>query len=260
VEFGSKQAGNFRAFSTLNAPGTLGAVLAVLMALCLAARRPTPYVLIVAGLGLACMAVTFVRSAWLALLVAMLLTAAIGRGRYLPRVLLLASLVFALVFVLGPRSTIGAQVVERASTLTDLGQDTSTQSRLATTSTILPIAIRQPVGVGIGAVGQARKLADSPEERSFPDNGYLGILYQTGPVGFALIVGPLLWALIWSLRQPSSREWRALKVSCGVALGTLLFLEIGADVLYGVTGPMVFYFAGLLLRIGETSRVFGSGG
>jgi O-antigen ligase len=257
VQFGSKQDDNFRAFSTLNAPGTLGVVTAVLAALCLAARRQTAYVSIVGALALACMAVTFVRSAWLALGVAMVLTMLVGRGRYIARVLVLATLVLAMVLVLGPRSTIGAQVVERASTLGELGEDTSAQSRLDTTSAVLPVAIRQPIGAGVGVVGQARNLSDAPDEIDFPDNGYLAILYQTGPVGFALIIGALLWCLVGSLRARVGREWDPLRVSCGVALGTLLFLEIGADVLYGVTGPMVFYFAGLLTRIGEMGRGLG---
>jgi hypothetical protein len=257
VEFGSKQNDNFRAFSTLNAPGTLGTVLAVLAALCLAARRQTAYVAIVGALALACIAVTFVRSAWLGLVVAMVLVIVIGRGRYIARVLVLSTLVLAMVLVLGPRSTIGAQVIERASTLGSLGQDTSAQSRLDTTSAVIPVAIRQPIGAGLGVVGQARRLSDSPDGLNFPDNGYLAILYQTGPAGFLMVVGTLLWCMVSSLRARVGPEWNPLRVTCGVALGTLLFLEIGADVLYGVTGPMVFYFAGLLMRIAETSRGFG---
>jgi hypothetical protein len=259
VQFGSKEAGNFRAFSTLNAPAPLGAVLAVLVALCLTARRQSAYVTIVGAVALAGMAVTFVRSAWLAVGVAMILTLLIGRGRYVARVLVLATLLLAMVLALGPRSTIGAQVIERATTLTTLGQDTSAQSRLDTTSSVLPVAVRQPIGAGIGAVGQARKISNAPEKINFPDNGYLAILYQTGPVGFALIVGALLWVLVVGLRARVAREWQVLKISCAVALGTLMFLEIGADIIYGVTGPMIWYFAGLMMRVRDTTRGLSAG-
>jgi O-Antigen ligase len=248
--FGTKEAGNFRVFATLNAPFTLGAVLTVFSALALVSRRQTAYVTIVGALGLACMGVTYVRSAWVGLAFAMVLALILGRGRYLTRVLVLAAAVLALIMFTGP---IGAQVVERAQTLGSLGRDVSAQERLRTTSSVLPEALRAPIGAGIGAVGQARVISDVPERRNFPDNGYLALLWQLGPVGFLLIVGSIFGAAIWSARGPVGREWQALRVSAGVALGTLLFLQIGADVLYGVTAPMAWYFAGLLVRIRETA-------
>jgi hypothetical protein len=257
--FGSKENGNFRTFGTLNAPGALGAVLAVFGALCLAGRRITPYVVIVAAIGMAGMALTYVRSAWLALVFAMLLTAVLGRGRYIGRVLGLATLVLALILALGPHSTIGAQVVQRATTLGELGTDTSAQARLDTTSKVLPVAIRAPIGAGLGAVGQARKLSAVPDKFTFPDNGYLAILYQTGPLGFLMIVGSLVGVAVWSMTGPLAARWRSLRLTALIALGTLLFLEVGADVLYGVTAPMAWYFAGVLMRLGEKSREFGGG-
>jgi len=257
--FGSKEAGNFRTFGTLNAPGALGAVLAVFAALCLAGRRVTPYVVIVGAIGLAGMALTYVRSAWLALVFAMLLTVVLGRGRYIARVLGLATLVLALILALGPHSTIGAQVVERATTLGQLGRDTSAQARLDTTSKVLPVAIRAPIGAGLGAVGQARRLSAAPEKFSFPDNGYLAILYQLGPFGFLMVVGSLVGVAVWSLTGPLASRWRGARLTALVGLGTLLFLQLGADVLYGVTAPMAWYFAGVLMRLGEKSREFGGG-
>jgi putative inorganic carbon (hco3(-)) transporter len=257
--FGSKEAGNFRTFGTLNAPGALGAVLAVFGAVCLAGRRVTPYVVIVGAIGMAGMALTYVRSAWLALVFAMLLTVVLGRGRYIARVLGLATLVLALILALGPHSTIGAQVVERATTLGQLGTDTSAQARLDTTSKVLPVAIRAPIGAGLGAVGQARHLSAVPDRFSFPDNGYLAILYEVGPIGFLMIVGALVGVALWSLTGPLAARWRSARLTALVALGTLLFLEIGADVLYGVTAPMAWYFAGVLMRLGEKSREFGGG-
>lgn len=252
--FGTKQGGDFRAFATLNAPFTLGAVLAVFAAICLAVRKLTPYVLIVSAVALACLALTYVRSAWVGLAFAMLLTVAVGRKRYAARVAIVATIVVGLVLAAGPRSTIGAQVIERAQTLSSLGQDVSAQSRLRTTSEVLPVALKAPVGEGIGAVGQARVISDVPERKGFPDNGYLAILFQLGPVGFLMLFGALLTCAVWAARARLDRDLRALRVSAGVALGTLLCLQFSVDILYGITGPMVWYFAGHLVRISDEGR------
>jgi O-antigen ligase len=108
-------------------------------------------------------------------------------------------------------------------------------------------------------VGQARRLSAAPEKFSFPDNGYLAILYQVGPLGFLMVVGSLVGVAVWSLTGPLASRWRGARLTALVGLGTLLFLELGADVLYGVTAPMAWYFAGVLMRLGEKSREFGGG-
>src|SRR3954452_903017 len=252
--FGTKEGGDFRSFATLNAPFTLGAVVAVFAAVCLTGRRVTPYVLIVSALGLACLALTFVRSAWVGLAVAMLLTVVVGRRRYAARVALLATIVVGLVLVAGTRSTVGAQVIERAQTLGSLGQDLSAQSRLRTTSEVLPVALKAPLGAGIGAVGQARVISAVPERKGFPDNGYLAVLFQLGPVGFLLLIGSILTCVVWAARARLDPDMQALRVAAGVALGTLLCLEFSVDVLYGITGPMIWYFAGYLVRLSDEGR------
>ena len=47
-----------------------------------------------------------------------------------------------------------------------------------------------PLGHGLGTAGEASKLSGNTALRA-PDNGYLALMYQVGPIGFLLVLAAL---------------------------------------------------------------------
>ena len=251
VSIGRKDLDNFRVFSTLNSPVTLAAVLSAFIGAAFVARRLGPAVAIALVLAFLCLALTSVRSAWVAVTFAMLLALALTRGRRLGLVAIVASLVVGAAVFAGDRSPLGATFVERVQSFESLGSDVSAQKRLETTSVILPEALRAPLGQGLGSVGQARRLSDAPRGRDFPDNGWLATLYQLGPFGFLLVIGSLAGAALWGYRRADPRRRAEARTMAAMIVATLLVLHVSTDILYGITGAIVWYGAGALFGMGE---------
>lgn len=244
TSIGAPEDDHIRVFSALNSPGTLGWVLAVALALTLARERLDPFRLLVAVMALVCLALTYVRSGWLALVGAMIVCLVATRGRAAPRVLALAALIVVASLTLGGSGTGGA-FVERVNTLGALESDVSAQERLATTTEVFPRAIRTPGGEGLGSVGEARSLSDG-QRIYFPDNGYLGLLFQVGPAGWLLVIGALVVGLRHGLGGRSTMALRRRRVPLLAAIVALLLLELASDALFGIAGVMLWYCVGAL--------------
>ena len=246
---GTKEEGDFRVFATLNAPGTLAFLLAVTVALTLAMRRLGARALITLGLALTCLGLTLMRAAWLGIAIAIITLLFASRGRLALRLGVIVVLTVATVVLLAGRSPAGDAIVERVDSLRDLSSDVSATERQTAVKTHLPTALRQPVGAGLGAVGEARRLSDTPEQ-PFPDNGWLATLYQVGPVGFLLIVAAIASAFMSGGPRRRSERW-LLFLAPAV---TLVALDLAADVLFGLAGAMLWYCLGALVADGEVRR------
>lgn len=245
TSIGTKATGDFRVFSVMNAPGTVAPILAVAVVLVLTRLRLRAVDLTLAGLATACLAVTFVRSAWISLLGALVMLLVLGRGRYVGRVLGVVAVIAVAAVGLGGRSAVGGAVVKRASTIGHLGSDQSGQARLSTTSSVFPIAIRHPMGEGLGSVGQARVLSNSAR-LFFPDNGYLAVLYQLGPPAWLMIFGTALTLLGAAIRRRPPPDELGPWLFAAATVAFLLVFEIFGDALYGLTGVILWYMLGYL--------------
>jgi putative inorganic carbon (HCO3(-)) transporter len=244
---GAPQEDKIRVFSTLNSPGTLAAVLALAILFALPERgRPLLRTAVLSVLTFA-LALTFVRSIWLSLVVALLVYAAAARGRAAGKIVAVVAMFLVLVLVVGGSHPTTRAFTERVTSLGDLEGDVSAQERLQFTEELLPTALQQPLGAGIGQAGLALRLEESSDSASLTntDNGYLALLYQLGPPGFLLVLiamGAGAAAALRSARRPG--EGRPERCAVLAALVMLLIAESSSDALFGITGAVFWYLAG----------------
>ena len=97
-----------------------------------------------------------------------------------------AAVVAAVSLALAPVSTTARDVLNRFETIGSLSLDRSADDRQATLSETLPKAVQAPIGHGLGSAGEPSKLTGNTALRA-PDNGYLSLIYQVGPIGFLMV-------------------------------------------------------------------------
>lgn len=250
ISIGTKEQGTFRAFSTLNSPGMLAGVLALFALMLLVGPRLTPWRLAAGGLTMAALLFTQVRSAWIAMAVAMVALIPVSRGGILGRVAVLLVILGGM-YVFAGGSTAGQAVVDRAASVGDAssGGDHSTNERIQAITEFGPKALVQPIGDGLGSVSQASRLS-SKGEPPFADNGYLLILWQTGLLGFVLVFGGILAGTIYGARQLNSykRKERFPFVAIVIVTGVQ---SAAADTLFGLAAVILWYSLGALMASSE---------
>ena len=140
---GAPAEGEVRVFATLNSPGAFAPLLALSL-LCYLTIRPRYPALALVGAGLVsvALALTYVRSAWIALMVAALAHVIASRGQSARRVFGAAAVVAAATLALAPVLPAAADVVDRFDTIGNLGDDRSATERSATVSETAPEALR----------------------------------------------------------------------------------------------------------------------
>lgn len=243
----SPQEGHIRPFSTLNSPFTFAITLTVGLLFALSWRRrfvlTTLFVLPV----VLALALTFVRSAWLALVIGLIVYAAAGRGKAAGRTVAIILVCLAGLMVVGSSNPTTKAFTDRITSLGD-SEDRSANERLETTNRLLPQSISQPLGAGLGQAGLAAGLSESGEGKVVEvDNGYLAVLYQSGPLAFLFLlfaIGSCVGAAIKMLGRapPEERQYRAVILAILVAL---LLAEASADVLFGLPGVIFWYLGGV---------------
>jgi hypothetical protein len=247
--------GHVRVFSTLNSPATFGGVLAVGLVVAMARDRLSPGVAAAIACALVALALTYVRMALPALAAGLLVYAAASRWRAAPRLAAFALIVVVATLALGASTRVGGVVIERVSTLGSLSADQSANERQQTFGEALPEALLAPLGHGIGSAGEPSKLAQ-PEQafKAAVDNGYLGLLYQVGPVGFALVlmaIGGAVASLVRS--QPRTEALRKRRQLNLAVVTTLLVLAAATDVFYGILGVLLWFYLGHGLAVAEAA-------
>ena len=236
-----------RSFASMNSPGTLASLLALSLLMFLTVHRMR--LISAVGLVTVCLAIsfTFVRSAWLALIVAGVAHVIASRGASARTVFGAAAVIMLTAVALSPVSSTAQQVVDRFKTVQNLGQDTSANERQATFSETLPVALKAPIGHGLGSAGEATKLKGESLLRA-PDNGYLALMYQVGPIGFLLVVVALGFVLVaaWNgARSPGPGQDLRLVL---FAMFVFLCVTLAAgDEFYGSHGIVLWFIAGQVM-------------
>ena len=242
---GSPVLGHVRVWSTLNSPGTFGAIAGVAVLCYLGAKRFTIFTAVGLGIVLVALALSFVRASWVSVVVAIFVLAVASRGRGGGRSLAAIAGVVGIVLVFAASSpTVGA-VLNRADTLGSTGGDTSAQARLNRPQTVIPKAAARPGGFGLGSAGESSRLTPSSNDAiRASDNGYLALIYQLGLAGFIFVLGALIYGTrsavrgVFRLRRdPAS----ALRLALLAFLFTMMFF---GDMLYGITGVVFWYVLG----------------
>jgi O-antigen ligase len=252
VTAGSPEADHVRVWGTLNSPGTFAMTAGMALVAALAARRFGPLRALSCTVLIGALTLTYVRSAWVALVVTGVVLLVASRGRLGPRLAVALAIAFLGIPALAAGSPTGDAIGARFGTLGQLGNDTSARERQQTTLAVIPQSIARPLGAGIGRAGEASRLSVPSSFRN-TDNSYLSMLYQLGPFGFALLAA----AAGYGLR----RAWRAARGSRSsplalALLGIAAFALIGmlaGDLLFGITGVAFWYVLGLAIREDERS-------
>jgi putative inorganic carbon (hco3(-)) transporter len=240
---GSSDQGRIRVWSTLNSPGTFASLLGVAALAYVTTRRISPWNLVGCFSVLAALALTYVRSAWLGLAVSLVALLLVSRGGALRQLVPIGVVVIALGPVVLGGSTQEA-VTERAQTFGNIEGDESGNDRGGGWVTLIPYSITQPLGSGLGTAGEPTRLAGGGIRVT--DNGYISLLYQVGPFGFALIILAAWRATRYAWRS----AWRRPRGLDLLAFGAVAFTGVVAvfgDQLYGLGGMIFWYFAGFAL-------------
>ena len=255
---GVEEGSTVRVFASLNSPGTLAGLLGMSLLCYLTVRRGRFLSVAGATLVTVALALTFVRSAWIGLLVAGLAHVVASRGRSAGVVVGSIALAVAATLALAPVSATAQDVVERAKTIVEFDRDTSTTERRQTFITEAPEAASRPLGAGLGTAGEASKLSGASDLRA-TDNGYLALLHQSGPIGFLLVLVVLGFVLAAAWRGTQARgPGQELRLLLFALLIYLLVLATSGDEFYGVHGIILWFICGQVLaydvrrRAGDT--------
>ena len=201
---------------------------------------------------LAALALTFVRGAWISLVAALAVFAVFGRMRGAARVAVVVAAVGLLVPLGGALGATGQAFQDRVKTITD-EEDVSSHERFLRIEAIVPAALENPLGHGLGQAGEASDLSLAPASgsegdlRRHPDSTILSMVLQLGPAGAALVLGAVLWGFLASLRTAVRPGSELLDRVLPALLGFLIVSMLFGDVLYGLTGAVTWYLLGLTL-------------
>ncbi len=244
---GDPKLGPVRAFASLNGPGALAPLLGLSLLCYLTVRRARPIVFAGVILVTLALSMTFVRSAWVALIVAGIAHVVVSNGRSARVVFGAVAVMVAASIALSPVSSTAKDVVHRFESITNR-EDTSTTERSATVSETLPTAISAPIGHGLGTAGEASRLNSQESDLRHPDNGYLSLMYQSGPIGFLLVMAALGYMLKAGWQGARSRapgqELRQLLFAMFVFMGVVLYT---GDSFYGSHGVILWMIGGQIL-------------
>lgn len=263
VTFGAPDGEHVRVFSTLNAPGVLAPVLGLALVWHLSRRRVPAAAWPVIGLLLFALALTYVRAAWLALMLGVLFAGVLGGRAEVARITAIAVGCVVIVLAAAPVSPTAQALADRFQTLGTLDSDVSANERASTSRQLIPESVTRPLGHGLGTAGEGSKLLEGGALRA-PDNGYLSLLFQAGPVGALLVLAGLALAVSTALR----RAWvlgrrRGDGAFIAGATAFVLVMLLSGDHFYGVVGVMFWYLlgaaGGALWREEPTAQVSSAG-
>ncbi|WP_286155120.1 O-antigen ligase family protein [Bacillus sp. FJAT-27264] len=189
-----------RVFSTLNSPGPAAAFLVfALVPMILEKRWQGTLRWVGVMLVVVCLLTTLVRAAWLVLLVMLLVYIASSPSKGKWKTLLQLIFVAAALFWIVPKLPGAEGLVARMETLGSVQEDHSYNERLDLWQRMVPMVASNPVGQGIGSVGQGTKIGNGGElgEYGNMDNGFIALLLTFGALGGLFF----FWALGAVLKQ-----------------------------------------------------------
>ena len=225
-----------RVFSTLNAPGPFSIML--VFALLFGLGAPQRWRALPLALGLVALVLTKGRSAWGAFVLGGIVLQLRQPIRSLPRqwVALIAVILLAAPLITQPR--VMAVLTGRASSLRNVEDDRSFQSRMNSTRVALAAMTRNPAGSGLGGLGGASKLLTGNKSAFALDSGPLEVFGVMGWIG-----GTLYMMALFAIILPIVRARRAAyDPTTGAAVSAVVALLAAAlfgNIFNSVSG---FYF------------------
>lgn len=252
TSIGNPEPQQVRVFSTSNAPGPLATSLGVLILLALGSRR-TRLDDLALGLGFLTFGLSLVRAAWVSLAVAVVLLVLSRRVSLVKLAGSAAALVAVVALVGGPvAETISGRIDDTASAGTE---DTSFQARLAFQAAVLPEALRDPFGAGLGSTGTAVRRGATGRDLAFQDSdsGYVEALHVFGaPLAVALL-GTVFWAAAstWRRALAAPPGARPYEMVLAATLVTVPVAMLFGSALTAASGALFWSVLALTARADE---------
>jgi hypothetical protein len=241
---GSPEPFGIRVFSTMNGPGALAFTLVAGLMLLLSQRGLMP--LIAGAAGCATLLLSSVRSAWAALLLAILLLA-IRDKKYFIRLTVAAVLLGVCIAGAMAIEPIRENVQNRFSSFTDMKDDTSYQDRQSGHEKMTAYAADEPFGTGLGTMDANFTGKTALGTR---DSGLWEIALSLGWVGGAVYLAAL-GLLMWNAwRAGLSRTGTELIAAC-ICIGLISQLLLGS-VMLGVTGCTIWMFGAIAMTSSDS--------
>jgi hypothetical protein len=251
---GGRGDATLRVFGTVNSPGTLAALLGLSLLCYLTVTRHRMWAIVGASILVVALSLTSVRSAWYALVAAGLAHAIASRGQSARLIFGTGAVVVVAALALSPVNETARDTVNRFESIAHLSRDDSATDRQTTFRTLFPKAVRAPLGHGLGSAGESTKLGGDTSLRA-PDNGYLSLMYQVGPVGFTLVMialGIILVAGWIGARERTPGQ--DLRLLLFAMLVYILALMTSGDAFYSVVGAILWFIGGQILAHSWRSR------
>jgi hypothetical protein len=255
TSLGTAENQQVRVFATLNSPGALAPLLALSLLCFITGPRARALTLAGALVVTVALSLTFVRSTWVALIVAGIAHVIASRGASARPVLGAFAVAAVAAVALSPISATARDVVNRFETIGGAQEDASTTERRVTFRETFPRAVRAPAGHGLGSAGEATKLTEDDSLRA-PDNGYLALVYQVGPVGALMVLAALALVLRAAWEGARARApGQDLRLLLFAMLVFFLVLLTAGDELYGSHGVLLWFICGQILAFDVHRRL-----
>ncbi len=244
-----------RVFSTLNSPGPAATFLVfALVPMILEKRWQGTLRWIGVLLVVICLLTTLVRSAWLVMLVMLLVYIGSSPSKGKWKALLQLAFVAAALFWIVPKLPGAEGLVARMETLTSVQEDHSYNERLSLWQNMLPMVASNPVGQGIGSVGQGTKIGNGGElgEYGNMDNGFIALLLTFGVLGALFFFGALGAVIKQIVSRVTSKDSLQPYARLSLAAWTGAVVSLVSDNGFpGLKGYLIWMLIGLGLGAKE---------
>jgi hypothetical protein len=236
----------FRPFSTLNAPAVFADFLVATILLNLPRlRNASALTLLQVALCGAALALSMMRSGWVALAVGIICFLGLSANRLANLTTFSLVLVFFTALTTGA-SSFGGGLGARLSTFTKLDSDVSYVERAHYYGEPLFEAAGTPQGAGLGVVGTAAKLGPTGSAYAF-DNGYIARLTEMGWFGSACYLLVTFGALAFVLSRRTTAGSGVVAAVAAIQLA-LIAADVSWDSHSALCGVVFWLSLGLVSR------------
>ncbi|MCX4172160.1 MULTISPECIES: O-antigen ligase family protein [Paraburkholderia] len=236
-----------RVSSTMNSCGPFAVTLMTILLMSLAARGKARIVL--GCVGVPVLLLTSARSTWggfaIALVYSFVMLDGKSRRRLMAGVLGLAVVAAPLMMI----DQVAEPVLQRLSTIQDLGKDDSYQARAEFYKSFMSSALTDIAGQGLGTTGLGSKLSDdtASQARLNFDSGLMEVPFVMGWPGTLLYTTGIVM-LLWRAYRASRQHPTDLLAVSGVGVAVAIFsMMVFINTLTAVSG--MFFFLGVTLPV-----------
>lgn len=254
----------FRVFGMSNGPGAFATLLVLVLVLNLNELAKRRWVdLLATAVCIAALALSLVRSAWIALAIAIVVYFLLSpaRAKLLGAFALIVLILAIPVAVSLGGSPYADQVttgfVSRLGTLSDVGDDDSALNRSDQIRDAYATARKAPLGLGLGVYGTVTKFSTVAGDVVYLDSGYLARFVELGLFGSAAmalaVAASIMCGFLAACRRTKDANEPVPLYCCLFALQiAMLWFNVSGDLLR--SGPGILFWLAAFTAIGVVDR------